>query len=79
MDDSPSRIGVKGAVLFVAVQVQTDAGAQADGAHDGPIRSAILGWMSISKGSIYMFIILNLCGIMPMPGGYSLMRTWFGR
>lgn len=49
LDNAPGRLGIKGTVFLAAVQVQTEACAEADGAHDGPVRSAILGWMSISK------------------------------
>lgn len=77
LDNAPGRLGIKGTVLFAPVQVQAEACAEADGAHDGPVRSAILGWMSISKlpRIIYFAIIITLCGMMPIPGGYSLMRT----
>ena len=49
LENAPGRLGIKGAVLLAAVQVQAETRAEADGAHHGPIRSAILGWMSISK------------------------------
>lgn len=54
LDNAPGRLGIKGTVLFAPVQVQAEACAEADGAHDGPVRSAILVRHDANTGRIFV-------------------------
>lgn len=47
LKDSPSRHGVKGAIVLATMQVQAQAGTEAHCAYYGPIRGTILYKMSI--------------------------------